>query len=47
MPGSQWRLSHLKAYQQALSWLRSKGTVIETAQLTPAQVAETITSLVS
>lgn len=47
MPGSQWRLSHVQAYQQALPWLRSKGTVIETAQLTPAQVAETITSLVS
>ncbi|MGH6657309.1 MAG: AAA family ATPase [Actinocrinis sp.] len=47
MPGSQWRLDHVTAYQQALPWLRGKGTVIETDRLTPIQVAETISSLIS
>lgn len=47
MPGSQWRLDHLKAYQQALPWLREKGTVIETGQLTPAEVARAVAALVS
>jgi hypothetical protein len=46
MPGSQWRLDHVKAYQQALLWLRSKGRIIETDQLTPDQVADVITALV-
>ena len=44
-PGSQWRLNHVKAYQQALPWLRSRGSVIETDQLTPQQVAKRITTL--
>lgn len=47
MPGSQWRLDHVTAYQQALSWLRGKATIIETNRLTPAQVADAITSLIS
>jgi hypothetical protein len=46
-PGSQWRLSHVQAYQRALPWLRNKARIIETDQLTPDQVAETITSQVS
>lgn len=46
-PGSQWRLNHVKAYQRALPWLRSKGQIIETDQLTPDQVADTIASLAS
>lgn len=46
MPGSQWRLDHISAYQQALPWLRSNGSIIETDHLTPDQVTETIASLV-
>ncbi|HEX4790786.1 MAG TPA: AAA family ATPase [Actinospica sp.] len=46
-PGSQWRLDHVQEYQRALPWLRSKGGIVETDQLTPHQVVETITALVS
>jgi hypothetical protein len=46
-PGSQWRLSQVKAYQQALPWLRSKGRVIETGQLPPDQLADAVASLVT
>jgi hypothetical protein len=46
-PGSPWRLNHVTTYQQALPWLRNKGRIIATDHLTPDQVAQTITSLVS
>ena len=47
MPGSSWRMGHLQAYREALPWLGGKARVVETDQLTPEQVAETITSLIS
>jgi hypothetical protein len=46
-PNSQWRMSHLEAYRRALPWLRNKGTIIETDQLTPDEVAKAVASLVS
>lgn len=42
-PNSSWRLGHLRAYQEALPWLREKGQIVETDSLTPQQVAEAIT----
>lgn len=39
---SPWRLGHLDAYEQALPWLRERGTLVETDRLSPKQVAATI-----
>ncbi|GLF94989.1 AAA family ATPase [Streptomyces yaizuensis] len=38
----QWRLDHLTAYEQALPWLRREARVIDTTDIAPARVAETI-----
>ncbi|MEY9948094.1 NUDIX domain-containing protein [Kitasatospora sp. GAS1066B] len=41
-----WRLAHLPAYQQAQPWLRRDARVLDTAELTPRQVAERMAALV-
>ncbi|HEV7649843.1 MAG TPA: AAA family ATPase [Actinophytocola sp.] len=42
MPGSQWRLDHLRDYHQALPWLQRKGRIIDTSQRPPDEVAALI-----
>ncbi|MBF9068480.1 NUDIX hydrolase [Streptacidiphilus fuscans] len=37
-----WRLAHLDAYAEALTWLRRDASVVDTAGLTPAQAAEQV-----
>lgn len=38
----QWRLDHLAPYEAALPWLREEATVIDTTEVSPAQVAQRI-----
>ena len=44
--GSQWRLDHLAAYQEAYTWLSRKAEVIDTAGITVSQVANMIAAKV-
>ncbi|MFI7409642.1 hypothetical protein ACIBU0_13355 [Streptomyces sp. NPDC049627] len=44
---SRWRLDHLAAYQDALPWLGREGKVVDTARLSPPQVAQHIADAVS
>ncbi|WP_329561877.1 NUDIX hydrolase [Kitasatospora sp. NBC_01266] len=43
----RWRLAHLPVYQQARTWLHRDARVLDTADLTPRQVAETLAALVA
>jgi RNase adaptor protein for sRNA GlmZ degradation len=43
----QWRLEHLTPYQEALPWLEREAEVIDTSQLTPDQVTDSICSSVA
>jgi hypothetical protein len=38
----QWRLDHLRSYQQALPWLTTCAHLIDTTDRTPAQAARDI-----
>lgn len=40
----QWRLAHLDAYEQSLTWLRGKGQLVDTSTLTPTEVASAISA---
>ncbi|MEV8406066.1 AAA family ATPase [Streptomyces niveus] len=42
----QWRLDHIPRYQDALPWLRREAEVIDTTDLSPTHVAQTITASV-
>ncbi|MFF3560682.1 AAA family ATPase [Streptomyces sp. NPDC002574] len=37
--GRQWRLDHLGAYEAALPWLHAAGTVVDTTDIPPREVA--------
>ncbi|MEV6904354.1 AAA family ATPase [Amycolatopsis sp. NPDC051372] len=43
----QWRLDHLDAYEKALPWLKKSGTVLDTVDTPPTEVARTISAAVS
>lgn len=43
----QWRLDHLSAYRDALSWLEREAEVIDTTRLTPDQVTRLICSSIT
>jgi len=43
----QWRLDHLPAYREALPWLRSTATMIDTTGRTPADVARAVAAHVT
>ncbi|MCX4750683.1 NUDIX hydrolase [Kitasatospora sp. NBC_01287] len=42
----RWRLAHLPAYQEAQAWMHRDACVLDTAGLTPRQVARTLAALV-
>jgi 8-oxo-dGTP pyrophosphatase MutT (NUDIX family)/predicted kinase len=42
----QWRLDHLTDYRRARSWLDQDAALVDTAELTPRQVAERIAEIV-
>ncbi|WP_035845360.1 NUDIX hydrolase [Kitasatospora azatica] len=42
----RWRFDHLPEYQAAREWLHRDAHVLDTAELTPRQVAETLAALV-
>lgn len=43
----QWRLDHRAAYRDALPWLGREGKVVDTAPLSPPQVAQFVADAVS
>ncbi|WP_344447196.1 NUDIX hydrolase, partial [Kitasatospora nipponensis] len=42
----RWRLDHLPAYRAAQGWMHRDAHLVDTAELTPRQVAETLATLV-
>jgi thymidylate kinase len=43
----QWRLDHRAVYRDALPWLTREGEVVDTARLSPSQVARLVADTVS